>query len=312
MIMVKILYKEQELWDTVLIMFRKNENIFSCEGKTPFYIYTPQKLLRTKYHQATGYADPFLFANKKDGYLYLFNEMELLKAPAPLIAQRTKDLKHWEKLGVVLHENFHLSFPFVFEHEGEYYMIPETRSQEAVILYKADNFPYGWKPVKKLLQGDMYADSSVIFHNGLWYLFTTAWFGKKNGLRIFYSDSLCGDYVEHTMSPVTEDLALSRCAGSVFKYQGKLYRPAQYCSNYYGEDAVIYEIKELSPAAYSECLFKRMIDKSNPWSVRGGHQFNYAEFNGMQIVAMDGIVYDNWINNHTRKFFNFIHNHLKR
>lgn len=304
------LYKPQDLWNIAFFVLSGNENLFDCVSREPDKRFTPQNLLRTRYHQITGYADPFLFANPQDGYLYLFYEEERLNAKASICAKRTKDLRHWENLGVVLKEDFHLSYPNVFEHEGEIYMLPETRECDAVLLYKAVQFPFRWEKCKTLVEGDKYADSCVLFQEGKWYLFTTAWYGKKNGLRIFIADELTGDYSEHPMSPITDDLALSRCGGAVFPYEGKLYRPTQYCTNYYGEELHIYEITELSPSSYKECFVKSMIDKKQSWNLKGGHHLNTTVFNGNRVAVLDGIVNDNWLNNHTRKLFNFVHYHF--
>ena len=300
------LYKPQELWNISLFVLVNGESLFDCAQREPDKRFTPQNLLRTKYHQITGYADPFLFVH--NGWLYLFYEEERLKAKAPICARRTKDLKHWEKLGAVLKEEHHLSYPNVFEHDGEIYMIPETRECDAVILYKATRFPYHWEKFKVLVDGDKYADSCIFFHDGKWFLFTTAWYGEKNGLRIFVSDKLTGDYIEHPSSPITEDIAESRCGGSVFIYDGKIYRPAQLCTNYYGENLRIFEITRLNQTDYEEKLVKSMIDKEQVWNPMGGHHLNTTVFNGNRIVVMDGIVNDNWLNNHTRKLFNFVHN----
>lgn len=302
--------KSQDLWNIALFALADGESFFDCARREPDKRFTPQNLVRTRYHQITGYADPFLFEH--DGWLYLFYEEERLKAKAPICAKRTKDLKKWEHLGVVLQEKHHLSYPNVFEHEGEIYMLPETRECDAVILYKAVEFPLRWEKHKTLVEGDKFADSCVLFHEGKWYLFTTAWYGEKNGLRIFVSDNLKGEYAEHPMSPITDDIALSRCGGAVFHYDGKLYRPAQDCANYYGENLRVYEIAELSPTSYKESLVKSMIDKQQAWNPKGGHHLNTLVFNGKRIVVMDGIVDDNWLNNHTRKMFNFIHNLSKK
>lgn len=299
------LSKPQDLWNIALFALAENENLFDCVKRNPDRRFTPQTLVRTSYHQITGYADPFLFVH--EGWLYLFYEEERLKAKAPICAKRTKDLKKWEHLGVVLQEKHHLSYPNVFEHEGEIYMLPETRECDAVILYKAVDFPFRWEKHNVLVEGDKFADSCVMFHEGKWYLFTTAWYGEKNGLRIFVADDLTGEYVEHPLSPITDDVAFSRCGGAVFSCDGKLYRPAQYCTNYYGENLCVYEIMELSPTSYKESLVKPMIDKQQVWNPRGGHHLNTLVFNGKRIVVMDGIVDDNWLNNHTRKAFNFIH-----
>lgn len=301
------LYKPQDLWNIAVFILNDGENPFDCVFRTPDKRFTPQSLIRTRYHQITGYADPFLFANENDGYLYLFYEEERLRAKAPICVKRTKDLYHWEDLGVVLKEPYHLSYPNVFSINGSIYMLPETHECNAVILYKAVDFPFQWEREKVLVEGDSYADSCMIHHDGTWYLFTTAWYGRKSGLRIFVSEDFLGDYTEHPLSPVTDDIALSRCGGSVFQYGGKLFRPVQYCKNYYGENLNMYEITKLSPSKYEEHFVKQMIDKRQRWNPLGGHHFNTEVFEGKRIVVMDGIVNDNWLNNRTRKFFNLVH-----
>src|SRR5947207_3158598 len=50
----------------------------------------------------------------------------------------------WTYQQIVLTEEFHLSYPYVFEWENEYYMIPETLKAEAASLYKAESFPTRW------------------------------------------------------------------------------------------------------------------------------------------------------------------------
>ena len=307
-----VLYKPQNLWNIALFVLLEGEDLFNCVLRNPDKRFTPQHLIRSRYHQVTGYADPFLFVNPTDGYLYLFYEEERLKAKAPICARRTNDLLHWENLGIVLKEKHHLSYPNVFEHDGEFYMLPETRECDAVILYKSSGFPYHWEQCKVLLKGDKYADSCVFYHEGKWFLFTTAWYGKKNGLRIFVADELMGDYEEHPMSPITDDIAESRCGGAVFPYDGHLYRPAQFCTNYYGENLRVFEITELSPWTYKERFVRGLIDKSRDWNPLGGHHLNTVVYQGKRIVVMDGIVNDNWLNNHTRKLFNFYYHHISR
>ena len=303
---MKTLYKPQDLWNIALFVLSEREDFFNCVSRKPDRHFSPQSLLRTRYHQVTGYADPFLFVH--DGWLYLFYEEEHLEAPAPICAKRTRDLKHWESLGVVLKEPHHLSYPNVFEYDGNIYMLPETRECGAVILYKAVDFPYRWEKYKVLVEGDKFVDSCVLEQEGKWYLFTTSWLDEGGRLRLFVSDTLTGEYTEHPMSPIVEGFASSRCGGAVFQHEGKLFRPAQDCSNYYGEDLKLYEITKLSPTEYEEQFVHSMIDKKQEWNPMGGHHFNTAVFNGKQIVVMDGIVNDNWINNHTRKIFNAYHN----
>lgn len=299
------LYKSQDLWNIAVFVLSEGEELFDCVLRNPDKRFSPQTLLRTQYHQVTGYADPFLFVH--DGWLYLFYEEERLESPAPICAKRTKDLKHWDNLGIVLKELRHLSYPNVFEYDGNIYLLPETRECDAVILYKAVDFPYRWEKHKVLVEGDKFVDSCVLQHDGLWYLFTTSWLDENGSLRLFVSDNLEGGYKEHPLSPVVEGFAASRCGGAVFQYEGRLYRPAQDCSNYYGEGLVVYEITDLGRSRYGEAPVKSLIDKRQKWNTKGGHHFNTTIFNGKRVVVMDGIVNDNWINNHTRKLFNAFH-----
>ncbi|MFP3355051.1 hypothetical protein R0K04_27270, partial [Pseudoalteromonas sp. SIMBA_153] len=52
-------------------------------------------------------------------------------------------------------------------------MIPEAADTHCINLLKAVDFPRKWKKVNELVSGVQAADSAVIGHNGLWYLFTT-------------------------------------------------------------------------------------------------------------------------------------------
>ena len=299
------LYKNQQIWNIVLFRTDGQGTLFSFLNYNYFKRFSPTLRIRTSYHYVIGYADPFLFA--REGWLYLFYEEERLQAPAAICAKRTKDLRHWESIGIVLQEPFHLSFPFVFEYEGMIYMLPETRHREAVILYKAIGFPNRWEPIV-LLSGDKFVDSSILFHESKWYLFTTVWYGHQDGLRLYVSDQLESGWKEHPLSPVTNDLHCARCGGAVLKIGAKMYRPAQDCSDYYGEYVVSYEITELTPTKYHEEKRVVLIDKQNKWSRYGGHHYNTASFKDNYVVAMDGIIDDNSINNHTRKLFNWWEN----
>jgi hypothetical protein len=151
--------KNQQLWNIVLFKTEKNESVFEKLKNNYSKQFSPHCKIRTNYHYIIGFADPFLFVHEH--WLYLFYEEERFQAPASICAHCTKDLKHWKKVGAVLKESFHLSFPFVFENEGQIYMLPETRQKDAVILYKSTGFPYEWEAIQ-LLSGDKFVDSSVI------------------------------------------------------------------------------------------------------------------------------------------------------
>lgn len=307
----KKLYKNQKIWDIAIFKINEGQNIQDVDFANPIKILSPKNKLRLSFHYITGFADPFLFI--KDELVYLFYEQEIYNDSDPgspkstICAKRTADLVHWDSLGPVLKEQCHLSFPFVFEYDGNQYMIPETRELESVNLYRAKNFPYDWEKIESLLVGDKYVDSSIRFVDGCWYLFTTVWHSERDGLKVFVSDSLFGPYHEHVCSPVNTGYDSMRCGGSVFEYDKKLFRPAQYDIHYYGENLSLYEITVLSPTDYEEQFVSYLIDKNNNWSQYGGHHFSIVHDKNSYIIAMDGRCKDNYINNRTRKFFNLFH-----
>ena len=63
---MKGLKKDQDLWNIALFVLSEKEPLFDCVTRKPDKRFSPQSLIRTRYHQITGYADPFLFANEKD------------------------------------------------------------------------------------------------------------------------------------------------------------------------------------------------------------------------------------------------------
>ena len=80
--------------------------------------------------------------------------------------------RSWAYGGVALREPFHLSYPYMFHHEGVHYMIPETNKDMSVRLYMATDYPADWALAKVLLAGRHYVDSVVFHHLDLWWLFT--------------------------------------------------------------------------------------------------------------------------------------------
>lgn len=87
-------------------------------------------------------ADPFLIEN--DGTYYKFFEVvSRHKKPAGDIGYATStDLNKWQYQGIVLDEEFHLSYPNIFKHENEHFMVPESWQDYAVNLYQAIDFPF--------------------------------------------------------------------------------------------------------------------------------------------------------------------------
>lgn len=233
------------------------------------------------------YADPFLFA--KDGYLWLFCERMKIKGHGHIVAYKTSDLKQWKFEGVCLEKSFHLSYPNVFEYDGDVYMLPETNEANEVALYKAKDFPHNWEKVCVLLSGEPYRDSSVVNHQGLWYLFTNS---SDDKLSLFVSKNLLsGNWKEHPCSPVFSGLKGARGGGSVFKDGHNLYRMGQDDEKSYGNNVSVYMIDLLTEYDYHESLLvPELFDHKNKRYQFGGHHFCRVKFKNEMLVATDGII----------------------
>jgi len=237
-------------------------------------------------------ADPFLVV--KDETLYLFYEEYRYRGKGVLMAISTTDLVNWSKPWTVLEEPFHLSYPWVFEYDGQWYMIPETSATHEIRLYRAvNNSFHHFECVKALLSHDRndqypvmdFCDSSIVIKDGTFYLFTTMRQGVVNELHLYYSDNLDGQYLMHPMSPVVISDEYGRNGGQLLEHDGHLFRFAQDCNGEYGKDISVLEVEELSKTQYQECLISRNVLTTA--GLPGGHQYNFVKFRDKYIIAVD-------------------------
>ncbi len=201
------------------------------------------------------WADPFIL--QRDGCYYLFIEEKLYGTGLGRIACLTLDPQgRLTSQQVVLERPYHLSYPFVFKHEGELYMMPESAANRTVELYRCTHFPERWELVKNLLS-DVYAvDATLLQHDGKSWLFANV---KEPGgssldaLHLFYADDLLADeWHAHPRNPVMQDIRASRPGGRIFMHEGQLIRPAQDSARRYGYALKFNRITSLSETDYTE------------------------------------------------------------
>src|SRR5688572_22066182 len=111
-------------------------------------------------------ADPFMV--RAGGSWYMLFEAFNLETDKGEIALATSDNGlDWKYQQIVLKERFHLSYPYVFEWDGEHYMVPETLDAGAIHLYKADDFPTSWSDMGPLVKSTC-ADPSLFRFGDTW------------------------------------------------------------------------------------------------------------------------------------------------
>ena len=157
--------------------------------------------------------------------------------------------RHIFKMGV------HASYPYLLEHEGGVWCIPETQAANEVALFRALQFPVRWEKTATLVEGVAALDPTLVLHSGRWWMFygVAGRFGEVS-LCAQHAPSLQGPWVPHAANPLKTDVRGSRPAGSPFVEGGVLYRPAQDCSLGYGRAVAIFRVTRLSPTEFSEEL----------------------------------------------------------
>lgn len=242
-------------------------------------------------------ADPFLFV--KDDTLFLFYEEMGITGSGVIKMVKTNNLKDWSKPLLITHEpTCHFSYPFVFEIEGEVYMMPETGVDHNVRLYKAkDKSLTSFELYKIILERPTcelegikidFADSCIYSKGNMYYLFTSFHDGDRYQLELYISDRFDGGYTKHPMSPICVGDKLGRCGGSLIEVDGKLYRPAQDCDGQYGGQIHLLEIDEITPKTYIEHLVREnVLPRKSKMYKEGGHHINFTNFKGQNIIASD-------------------------
>jgi hypothetical protein len=161
------------------------------------------------------------------------------------------------RIGTALDEKFHLSFPFIFEYRGGIFMCPETSENRDIRIYRCIEFPLRWKLEKVVMKELSAADTMFMEHGGRWWMFTnidvTGCGDHCSELFIYSSDSPFGDtWISHSLNPVIVDASRARNAGLV-RDGDTLYRISQRQGfNFYGKEAAINEIIELTDSTYVE------------------------------------------------------------
>lgn len=231
------------------------------------------------------WADPFLVFDK--GQYHLFFEDALLdKNNANISVISIAEDGTMSDPQPCLVRPYHLSYPFVFEWEGEYYMIPESKGNRTIEMYRAKQFPHEWEFHMNLMEDVEAVDTTLFFHEDKWWLFTNLRAQRglsiDNELSIFYADSpLSTNWTPHPKNPVITDVRRARPAGRIYEFEGKTIRPSQDGSVRYGYGMRLNEITLLTETDYQE----REVEYIEPnWGkrLRGTHTIAHA--NDMTVI----------------------------
>ncbi len=275
---------------------RHNEwSLGICHGRSPMVLQAPRQILTRDDVidvAATSIADPFAICI--GGAWHLFFEVWNWHANKGEIGHAVStDLVDWFYDRIVLAEPFHLSYPQVFAHGGEIFMIPESFQAGAVRLYRASPFPGRWQYAATLLEGEYLVDASVFQHGGGWWMFVDASPGQAHDtLRLYGAVAVTGPWYAHPASPViTGDACCARPGGRVVEFEGRPVRFTQNCVPDYGTDVRAFVIDELTATTYRErpaCPAPVLGPSGSGWNSAGMHHLDAHNRGAEWIAFVDG------------------------
>lgn len=182
----------------------------------------------------------------------------------------------------------HLSYPFLFEHEGHPHLLVECAQSLRIDAFRADPYPEHWTPVATLLCGWRAVDGTLYRHEGRWWLFAcVAETPFDDGGReftelfLFHADSPLGPWAAHRQNPVIADVRSARPAGPLFVHEGRLIRPSQDCAAEYGHRIVFNQVLHLDADRYEEVPLSTLHPDWAP-GLRGCH--TYAKCEGLELL----------------------------
>ena len=153
------------------------------------------------------YADPFLFSQNGRNWLFV-EELDYETGRGIISCAEVTDGAAISRPRPVLTRPYHLSYPFVFRHGDEIYMMPETGENRTVELYRARSFPYDWELFRVLIEDAGIYDATLLHHRDMWWIFAAVSHeggSSQDELGIFYSDQLLGPWRPHVLNPVKSD-----------------------------------------------------------------------------------------------------------
>jgi hypothetical protein len=163
------------------------------------------------------------------------------------------DLEVTNERDVAVSVTCHLSYPYMYVDQGTLYCIPESNSAGRAVIHRRTDSTARWESHSVPLDGVRAVDSSLFFHDGLyWLAYTDEDRGPNDTLFLAWSERLEGPWHQHRLNPVKIDVRSSRPAGTVFRRGDALMRPAQDCSRTYGGAIVINRITTLTPDDFAE------------------------------------------------------------
>lgn len=232
------------------------------------------------------YADPFLW--ERDGQTWCFFEVYDYTTGRGHISAGRFEAGELVDVMPVLKTDYHLSFPFLFERDGELYMMPETCGANRIETWRCVEYPLRWERAATILDDVIAADSSLAQIGDDWWLFTNISndpFGEMNSELHLYKveGPAMTELTPHALNPVVFDSRTARNGGRILERDGAYYRISQDNSHgRYGYGLNVMKIDHISLDDYRETMVRKIEPDFEPGAIGCHHMDSRGD-----MVVMD-------------------------
>lgn len=245
------------------------ENIVEAKGKLKNF-----KIMSTC--EGTWAADPFLI--NRDGKTFCFFEYTNIKRNKSALAMKQIEPTEEGEEHVIFEFLGHCSYPNIFEWNGDYYIIPETKNDRKIVLLKNTKWPYEWEQISILEENVLAVDSTPLVMNGKLYLLIYEEEGKRIWTSIAELDVKNARILnKKLLKEYTQNIA--RPGGHFIYDKGRILQVRQPGIHFYGERLDIVELKfddemQLERERVVNSILPNQIDINLQWRIIGIHTYN--------------------------------------
>ncbi|WP_417911297.1 hypothetical protein [Candidatus Electronema sp. PJ] len=200
------------------------------------------------------FADPFVVTRNGRTVCYV-EDYDYKYGKGSIAAVELFD-RSYTILGTVIDEQFHMSFPFVFEYNNEMYMVPEVSGSHSIRLYKCIKYPMEWEYQNDIMSNVDAVDPMIFSRGDVWWLlFNKIEHEDANSILVaFYGENpLSGNWISHSLNPLVFNSNIARNGGILVDQDGFTVRVRQKQGfDSYGESLTLAKIKDISPSSFIE------------------------------------------------------------
>lgn len=145
-----------------------------------------------------------------------------------------------------------LSYPYVFKEDGTWYMAPNKAGSDTFDLYTTASFQTSCSLDSTLFTASEsdFLDATPVKWNGRWYVWGCT--DSQQEVSLYHSNSLKGNYSEHSSSSVTSSVTEGRPAGRPISFSDGLIVFYMDSHGGFGKNVRAFYVSELTADSYSQ------------------------------------------------------------